>query len=141
MSSILERSILIDLLLDHPNPIIDWFNSIWNNIQTLETNIFNKDGGEIIYYIITDFGEAEWIFYQNNDQYFWTSHTNYWHKLNSEFGLRAHFGAHTVTKILVVNVLGHNVAATADYANYAIAAKIEYALSHYINLNNEHHYE
>jgi hypothetical protein len=141
MSSILERSILIDLLLENHNPIIAWFNSIWNNLQTIETNIFHMGGGEIIYYIVNDLGEAEWIFFQDNDRYFLSSHKRYRHELNSEFGLSAQFSAQNVTKILVESVLGYNIASYPTYANVSTATKIMYALSHYINLKNKPHYE
>lgn len=141
MSSILERSLLIDLLLENPNPIIVWFNSICDNLHTIETNIHHTKGGEIVYYIINNLGEAKWIFYQDNNRYFWTSHIRYWHVLTSEFYITPHYEAQSITKILVENVLRRNIASSPNYANYANTTKIENAMRLYNNLNNEHHYD
>jgi hypothetical protein len=148
MDITLVRSLKIDLLLDHPNTIIEWFNSIWDNLHTIEANVYHKDGGELIYYIINDLGEPEWIFFQDNERYFWCNYVRYWKVLKIKLSVHAYFQITQIaicnlsistishiTKALVSNASEYEVMMRyPTYANGVNDNKIMYALSHYINL-------
>lgn len=82
------RQINIATITDTPNPIIDWFNDLWSQMHKVETNVFNQDGNEFIYYIIdlaTDLKVG--IFYlgrqvKNSDHFYLSSSQyNYWNVL------------------------------------------------------------
>lgn len=110
MISILERSIQIDLLLDRPNKINVWFDSILDTLYSLEANVYHENGGEFIYYRINSLNAKEWVFYHNtkNDK-FLCNCANYWIIFKQEFNVR-YFKIQTFTKILVDNALNTNIA-------------------------------
>lgn len=81
------RQMKIDMITDTPNPIADWFNSLWNQLIPLEISVYTHEDCEIIYYL-EDLFAFEWIFYMNSK----TTHINfnyimYWDILNLKFGL------------------------------------------------------
>jgi len=99
----LLRSINIDLLLDQHNPIIDRFNSIWVNLHIVETNVYHKNGGELVYFRIDKMGKKEWIFYQDMlMNKFWCNYNRYWVILKADFNIN-YDEIQIITKLLVNN--------------------------------------
>jgi hypothetical protein len=109
MSSINVRKLQIDLLLDHQNEIIEWFDIMWGTLYILETNVYHSKGGEIIFYKINDLGDKEWIFYHDTvNVKFWCNYINYWLKIKSGFCLD-YVEIQIITKSLVDNALRTNI--------------------------------
>ena len=98
------RQLNIDLITDEPNPLLNWFNSIWSQLNIIETDVYHNDGGELIYYKIFDNVE-KMIFYQDNkNDIFWCSYDNYWSILENML-IRDYYIIHDITKLLVDNAL------------------------------------
>ena len=52
----LIRDLQINLILDNPNPIIDTFNGIWNELSVIETNVYHEKGESLSTMIVTKNG-------------------------------------------------------------------------------------
>lgn len=106
----LIRDLQIDLILDNPNPIIDTFNGIWNDLSVIESNVYHERGGEFIYYD----SNKEWIFYQDdkNDN-FWCHYDRYWSIFVFKVNIN-HTYIPLITKFLVEKALNNRIA-TPDY--------------------------
>ncbi len=108
----LIRQINIDLITDRPNPIIEWFNVLWDQLYIIETDVYHNNGGEFIYFQIID-EQKKMIFYQdNNNSKFWCNHNQYWSILTSKFNI-GYVTIQSLTKVLVENALTNNVIETA----------------------------
>ena len=103
-----KRQLSIDLITDTPNDIITWFNDLWSRMHVIETEVYYRNGGELIYYIIND-NQKEYIFYHDKKyNSFWCSHYRYWTILESKFNL-SYTDIQDVTEILVENALNHKI--------------------------------
>ena len=82
------RNIKLDLLMGNQNPIVDLFNKITDGIKIINTNVYNKDGLEFIYFVENSQKEDEWIFYQDvKNEEFWCNYSLYWSLFESNFDL------------------------------------------------------
>ena len=105
--TIIKRRINIDLITDAPNPTIEWFNGIWEQLSTFEIDVYHYDGSEVIYYINGE--KPQWIFYQDNKWgRFWCNLSIYWLPLASKFDLN-YEEIQVITKLLVENALNNKI--------------------------------
>jgi hypothetical protein len=103
----LSRQVQIAIITDMPNPIVDWFNGIWNQLDIIETDVYHSNGGEIIYYRTID-GKKTMIFYQDDDSgKFWCNYIHYWIILTENYNL-SYKEIQSITKILIDNALNNN---------------------------------
>lgn len=104
----LIRQIQIDLITNDTNPIVEWFNNLWNKLDVIKTNVYHINCGEIVYYL--NGNRKQYIFYQDdeNDR-FWCNSDHYWKILINDFNLNYN-EIQTVTKLLVENALNKTVA-------------------------------
>lgn len=121
------RQLKIDLITDTPNRIIEWFNDLWNTLCIIETNVYHKDGGEFVYYVVNDLGK-QWIFFQDDkNEQFWCNYNQYWLILETNFNLEF-IDIQSITKLLVENALNNNVATTVFKIEF-ICKTVENALN------------
>ena len=106
------RDIKLDLLMGNQNPIVDLFNKITNDLQIINTNVYNEEGLEFIYY--QPFTN-EWIFYQDveNDK-FWCNFATYWSFFEYKLGLE-YLEIQAITKYLVEEALKREVTTPTKY--------------------------
>lgn len=101
----LVRDLQIDLILGNKNPIIDIFNNICNGLSIITTEVYHKEGGEIIYYN----SENEWVFFRDdNKNRFWCNHERYWGIFSQEFEMNR-LDIKKITKLLLENTLNIDV--------------------------------
>jgi hypothetical protein len=100
------RDIKLDLLMGNQNPIVDLFNQITKDIKIINTNVYNEEGLEFIYYQPST---NEWIFFQDakNDN-FWCNFATYWSFFESKLGLE-YLEIQAITKYLVEDALKKEV--------------------------------
>ena len=108
------RDIKLDLLMGNQNPIVDLFNQITKDIKIINTNVYNEDGLEFIYFAPAESSEnynkdVQWIFYQDcKNEKFWTHYSGYWSLFESNFHLK-HEEIQAITKVLVEEALKREV--------------------------------
>ena len=121
------RQLKIYMISEESNPILEWFNDLWNKLSIVETNVYHKDGGEFIYYYIED-DKKQWIFFQDNkNDKFYCNYKHYWLILSSNFKLNS-IGVQSITKFLVENALNNSVA-TPCFFNCLPKKSVENALN------------
>ena len=104
------RDIKLDLLMGNQNPIVDLFNKITKDIKIINTNVYNEDGLEFIYFAPAESSEnynkdVQWIFYQDcKNEKFWTHYSGYWSLFESNFHLK-YEEIQAITKVLVEEAL------------------------------------
>lgn len=85
-TSAITRQLQIDLITDNPNPLKDWFESIWSSLYVVETNVYQDD------------------YYQS----FWGEHASYWlilqNKIQAKFTI-----LQDITKILFDHAMNTNI--------------------------------
>ena len=98
------RDIKLDLLMGNQNPIVDLFNQITKDLKIINTNVYNEEGLEFIYYQPSS---NEWIFYQDcKNGKFWCNFTTYWSFFESKLG---YLEIQSITKYLVEETLKREV--------------------------------
>lgn len=103
------RDIKLDLLMGNQNPIVDLFNKITDGIKIINTNVYNNDGLEFIYFVENSQKETEWIFYQDvKNEEFWCNNGRYWSLFESNFDLE-YEEIQSITKFLVEEALKREV--------------------------------
>lgn len=99
------RQVKISMITGISNPITEWFDGLWKELYSTEVNVFNQDGGEIIYYTNSN-GQIKVIFYHNtHDGNFLYDEATYNMVMTFKFGLSLS-DTRLITKLLVDNVLG-----------------------------------
>ena len=98
------RDIKLDLLMGKQNPIVNLFDEITKDIKIINTNVYNEEGLEFIYYQPST---NEWIFFQDakNDN-FWCNFATYWSFFESKLG---YLEIQSITKYLVEEALKREV--------------------------------
>ncbi len=125
MTNPLARQLSIDFITDTPNPIIEWFSTLWSTLLVIETDVYHDEGGELIYYRIVD-GKKQWIFYQDSSTDYWCNDELYWTFLVTQF--KVNWGdISAITKVLVENSLQASIAEPLQSAN-AIYYEVKTAL-------------
>ena len=122
MNSLHIRDIKIDLLMSNKNPIVDLFNEITNGIKIINTDVYNEDSSELIYYTNQD-----WIFYQdfkNGD--FWCNDVKYWSLFKDKFDL-LYEEIQSITKYLIEETLKRELR-TPEAISENFLVKVEEAL-------------
>ena len=103
------RNIKLDLLMGNQNPIVDLFNKITDGIKIINTNVYNNDGLEFIYFVENSQKEDEWIFYQDvKNEEFWCNNGRYWSLFTDTFDLE-YEEIQSITKFLVEEALKREV--------------------------------
>lgn len=100
MNSLHIRDIKLDLLMGNKNSIVDLFNEITNGIKIINTDVYNEDSSELIYY-----KNQDWIFYQdfkNGD--FWCNDVKYWSLFKDKFDI-VYEEIQSITKYLIEETL------------------------------------
>ena len=103
------RQLRIDLITDTYNPIIEWFDELWSRIRFIETNVYHKNGGEIIYFIIVDNKKVPIFFRNDTKDIFWYSMYNYCYLLETQFNID-YDSIQDITRILVENATSEVIA-------------------------------
>ena len=104
----LIRQLKIDMITDAYNPIIEWFNSIWNDLYVTETSVYHNNGGELIYFILNN-DVKKIIFYQDDsNENFWCHYDNYWSILESKHKLN-YKDIQSINKFIVENGLNNSI--------------------------------
>ena len=107
MRNSIIRQMKIDLITDTHNPIIEWFNNIWSNLDVIETDVCHRKGGEIIYYKTVN-GTKKTIFFRDDkNRFFVASHELYWQHLDS-FNMDYQMNK-KITKFLVESKLNEEI--------------------------------
>ena len=100
----LLRKLNIDLITGDHNPIIKTFEDIWSHLYVIEIDVYHKNGGELIFYIIND-DKRKFIFYRDGgNASFWSSYINYWQIFEYRFNLRSS-EIQTITMFLIEQAL------------------------------------
>ena len=126
------RDIKLDLLMGNQNPIVDLFNKITKDIKIINTNVYNEDGLEFIYFAPAESSEnynkdVQWIFYQDcKNEKFWTHYSGYWSLFESNFHLK-YEEIQAITKVLVEEALKREVG-TPPPKVYEARIQVEEAL-------------
>lgn len=98
------RDIKLDLLLGNKNPIVDLFNEITYGIKIINTDVYNEDGLEFIYYK----GDA-WLFYQDvKNNKFWCNYDRYWSIFESKLDMY-YQNIQEITKMLIEEKLKNDL--------------------------------
>lgn len=99
------RQTKIDLITGVSNPIINWFKDIWNSLSCVKINVYNKKGGEYIYYFKNNKGHIKAIFYyDSNDRTFFYDQMCYGMILKTQYDLLDN-EVPKITKLLVNDAL------------------------------------
>lgn len=103
------RDIKLDLLMGNQNPIVDLFKEITNDLKIINTNVYNEEGLEFIYYQPST---NEWIFFQDaKNGKFWCNFATYWSLFESKLGLE-YLEIQSITKYLLEEALKREVTTT-----------------------------
>ncbi len=81
------RKLQIDLITDTPNPIIEWFDILWDIIHVVEIDVYHKNGGEFIYYFPIGIQSSPVFFRDDNNNHFWCCNNNFWKILTDKYGV------------------------------------------------------
>ncbi len=129
------RQVKIDLIIDRSNPIVDWFNSIWNGMAMVKCDVYQSGGQnqEVIYYKIDPHtGVKQWMFF--HDIVFgsmWINYNHYWLILK-EKGFE-YEEIRQITKLM----LGNYVEKCKNYSPILDEVDLENFLINVINTPNE----
>lgn len=100
------RRLQIDMIADTPNPIIEWFDDLWNKLTVIHMNVYHTKGGEYIYYL-NDGYDNQWIFYRDdNTNVFYCNWFEVWRVLGTRFSLDYNDEVPVVVQMLIENKLG-----------------------------------
>ena len=103
------RQLKIDLITGDYNPIIEWFEGLWFNINSIHIDIFHIHGGEILYYIIED-DSIKSIFYRddiNND--FYCDDDRFWLIMKTCFNIITYNEIESISRILLEHKLDSSI--------------------------------
>ena len=130
MTNQLIRNIQIDLILGNSNPIIKWFNDVWDDLSLIEENVYHTDGKELIYFN----SKKEWIFFRDDkNDILWCNYERYWSVFREKFTTLNYTklnytNIQGITKFLIEEALNNNlVISEIDFLNSP--SKIEKALA------------
>ncbi len=79
-SNPIVRLIQIDLILDKPNVIIDWFDDIWKKFIVIDRFSMTSDVTNRIFYINTN--ENNDVIFHQDGNFLWCNVPRYWHILS-----------------------------------------------------------
>ena len=113
--------------MGNQNPIVDLFNKITDGIKIINTNVYNEDGLEFIYFVENSQKEAEWIFYQDvKNEEFWCNNGRYWSLFTDTLDLE-YEEIQSITKYLVEEALKREVGTPVNEVLY-VSELVEEAL-------------
>lgn len=93
------RQITIDMITGEYNPIIEWFDSIWENITIYEREF----QGDVIYH-----DKIKTCLFKEYDDRFLCDYDLYWHRLHTKFDLNIG-QEQAITKLLVESKLNKDI--------------------------------
>lgn len=107
------RDIKLDLIMGNQNPIVDLFNEITESIRILNSDVYNNDGLEFIYWKVID-DKPQWVFYRDaiNDK-FWCNYFTYWSLFSTKFKLE-YEEIQNITKFLMEKALKQETTTPKD---------------------------
>ena len=124
------RDIKLDLLMGNQNPIVDLFKEITKDIKIINTNVYNEEGLEFIYYKPST---NEWIFFQDaKNGKFWCNFATYWSFFESKIG---YLEIQSITKYLVEETLKREVT-TPDFFDIKRYSLVEKTLKREVTTPN-----
>lgn len=110
----LVRQLQIDIITGVANPIIEWFNNLWNQLYVTMVKVRRNWGDEFVYYLKEKQSGDDFvgIFYLDAlHEKIYCDESKFWIKLEVDFGL-AHSDVREVTKILLMGKL--NVSSSVE---------------------------
>lgn len=103
----LIRQLSIAMVTNNPNIILDWFNDLWVKIHVIETNVYHKNGGELIYYLDNE-TKKQYVFFRDDKcERFWCDYDHYWSFFNSIKSF-TYIDIQNITKMLIDNTLDNS---------------------------------
>lgn len=125
------RTLVIDYITGQYNVYITQFNALWEHMSVIETNVFHKFGGEIIYYYPVT---KEFVFYQDNKtDLFLCSYKKYWSMFEDKYQLNS-IQISTLTKTMIDLITNTNIPIPVDIW-YPNSELITSSLLSALNLN------
>jgi len=125
----LLRELKIDLLLDKPNIIQEWFIKLCSSLIVMECDIY---GSGNVYY--TNDESPRWIFYHlKNDHQFFCNYDHYWCIFCIDVNTSGddYFRVvGTITKFLVEKMLGHEISNPV-----ALESRMSNSIQNYVIIN------
>lgn len=108
-----ERQFKIDIIIDDYNPIVTWFDKLWNSLVNCNISIYANDMGVVgtIYY---SQDTKKWFFYigDQNDEFdsdiIYCNEKDYYDFICERFHINGE-QSYITTKILLGNVLGRDI--------------------------------
>lgn len=99
------RQVQIALIADVPNPIVEWFGSLWGSLEMKPINFYHHvTNTEIVYYKVNYHNRKELVLYYNSqDKELLCHYTNYWNLLETKFFLKDN-AIVEITKMLFDNI-------------------------------------
>ena len=127
--NLITRNIQIDLIMDNPNPIIEKFNSMLNELSLIEVNIDdNYYSTEFIYYNSNN----EWVLYlSKNNNGFLFDHSRFGKFFESTFNLNDE-QIEVIIKSLAENTFNYKIeriSHVSPQTTYIVPRRLENALS------------
>ena len=125
------RDIKLDLIMGNKNSIVDLFNEITESIRILNSDVYNNDGLEFIYWKVID-DKPQWVFYRDaiNDK-FWCNYFTYWSLFSTKFKLE-YEEIQNITKFLMGKELKQETTTPKD-VGYINDCSVQEALKKELN--------
>lgn len=122
------RQLKIDLITDNPNPIIEWFNDLWNSLEVVQVKVFHHYPGECVYY---NKSTIRAIFYLDTTDgrilYDYVHYSELFY--NQGFDYVSNAELEQITEILLSSVFDHKWAVNASQTHLNRLVEINRALS------------
>ncbi len=100
------RKLQIDLISGTSNPIIQWFETLWNKLSIAKIDVLHRGGGERIYYYMDHNVEMP-VFYSDKG-IFHMDDDNYWMIILMKFNLN-YSTIQSISKILIEHHLNESI--------------------------------
>ena len=105
------RKINVDLITGDYNPIIEWFDNLWNKLLVIEIDVFHSDGGELVYYLIEENMKKIVFFRDDKNDKFWYNVKWWWWDMDNIQGMK-YDDKESITRILIENRIGNSIGET-----------------------------
>lgn len=84
------RKLTIDMVTDSFNPIVEYFDSVWDQLYRFRTDVYKDYSNEYIYFYYSnqDIGIKKWVFYLDEQtRILYYNHNNFGNHLCHKFDL------------------------------------------------------
>ncbi len=104
------RQIRIDMILDQPNAILDWFKNIWHHLRIKRVDVYYGIGCEWIYYLHPDQNKKQWMVYHDTTRgCYWLNCEKFWNLLYEHHNVEPG-NARVIFQFLMTNVMEKEIA-------------------------------